>query len=215
MANIDKSDLTKVIDFAEAQANSKSYQDLELIRSLEIQFLEDNMSRVNKIIGLQSSSSEPSVRKRHLLLGLLSSSDNGPMQVADVGGGNGYMRDWAYGIIDNEKMTWSVFESKQISTSYKQLQTNLNIDFKGIEEFNTSQEFDLTILSGVLQYLGNWDQILQIALGNSKNVLIMRTPVIEASEHQFYIQKNNSGIYGSSKSSWPFIMFSKRNQVAQ
>jgi putative methyltransferase (TIGR04325 family) len=209
MANIENADLTRVIDFIEAQANSNSYQDPELIRNLESQFREESVNRVNRIIGMKSVGFEPSVRKQQLLLGLLSSLGHGKMQVADVGGGNGYMRDWAYGIIDNDNLKWSVFESVQVASSYKKFQKNLNIEFKGIDEFNSTQEFDLTILSCVLQYLSNWEQILETALGNSKSVLIMRTPIIDVDQHQFYIQQNKSGIYGRSQSSWPFIMFSK------
>lgn len=37
----------------------------------------------------------------------------------------------------------------------------------------------------------------------------MRTPVIEANEHEYFIQTNKTDVYGKSPSSWPFIMFSK------
>jgi putative methyltransferase (TIGR04325 family) len=209
MANLHESELANVSNFAEARANSKSYQDPELVNNLGIQFQENKKYRINKIINLQSSMPEPTVRKQNLLLGFLMSLNCEGMKVADIGGGNGYMRDWVYGIIENERLNWSVFESDQIATSYSEFEKDLNLKFKSLDEFKTTEDFDLTIFSCVLHYLSNWDEILETALNNSKNVLIMRTPIIESKNHKYYIQTNNTDIYAKSQSSWPFIMFSK------
>ena len=209
MAHLTSSELTKVRSFIEAQKNSKSYQDPELVENLTAQFRDKKSSRLEQLINLQSSISKPSIRKSHLLLGFLMSTSHLSMSVADIGGGNGYMRDWIYGIIENEKLSWTVYESDEIVSSYKMFEENLNLKFMPLENFNPAQDFDLTILSCVLQYLGNWEEILDKVLKNSKNVLIMRTPVIEANEHEYFIQTNKSDIYGKSHSSWPFIMFSK------
>jgi putative methyltransferase (TIGR04325 family) len=209
VANLHKSELSNVNNFAEAQSNSKSYQDPELVKNLGIQFQENKKTRINKIINLQSSVSEPTIRKQHLLTGFLLSLNYENMKVADVGGGNGYMRDWVYGIIENKNLNWSVFESNQIANSYSKFETDLNLNFRALDEFKSTENFDLTIFSCVLHYLNNWDEILETALNNSKNVLIMRSPIIESEDHRYYIQTNNTDIYAKSQSSWPFIMFSK------
>lgn len=209
MAHLNRSDLTKVQSFAEAQKNSKSYQDPELVKNLTDQYRDKKSSRIEQLINLQSSISGASIRKSHLLLGFLMSTNHLSMNVADIGGGNGYMRDWIYGIVENEKLSWTVYESEEIVSSYKMFEEDLNLKFIPLEDFNPTQDFDLTILSCVLQYLSNWEEVLDKVLKNSKNVLIMRTPVIEANEHEYFIQTNKTDIYGKSNSSWPFIMFSK------
>lgn len=209
MAHLTRFDLTKVRSLEEAQKHSKSYQDLELVKNLADQFQDMNASRLKKLNSLQSSISAASIRKNHLLLGFLMSTNQLAINIADIGGGNGYMRDWVYGIVENEKLSWTVYESKGICSSYNTYEENLNLKFIPLEEFNPTRDLDLTILSCVLQYLSNWEEILEKVLNNSKNVLIMRTPIIESSEDEYFIQTNNDDIYGKSKSSWPFIMFSK------
>jgi len=131
------------------------------------------------------------------------------MTVADVGGGNGYMRDWVYGIHDKDKLNWHIYESDTIAAAYSKHQEDLNISFRPLGEFGSSTKYDLTILSSVLQYLSNWREILETAMSNSKNVLIMRTPVTDSVAHSYFIQRNNTEVYAKSQSSWPLILFSK------
>ena len=209
MGHLNESDLTSVRDFEEGKLNSKSYQDPELVVDFEEQFIKNKESRINRIDALESSTSELATRKRHLLLGFLLSIDQNSMNVADIGGGNGYMRDWVYGIFDKEKLNWDVYESEDIAAAYKKHEDGLNIRFRPLTEFSSSAKYDLTILSSVLQYLSNWCEILESAMENSRNVLIMRTPMTPAAKHAYYIQRNNTDVYAKSKSSWPLILFSK------
>lgn len=45
--------------------------------------------------------------------------------------------------------------------------------------------------------------------------LLMRVPLINSSEHPFFVQTPGSGLYLDSNASWPFRMFSRRKFMSK
>jgi putative methyltransferase (TIGR04325 family) len=210
MGNLVESDLTPVGNWAEAQFKSKGYQDSSLAGDFLKKFIDDLPVRIFNNNLTVPFSEKFSLRRIHLLFGFLTATENKEnMNVADVGGGNGYMYDWVKQAKLGANLNWTVYESKTIAENYMAASIGLNIAFSELKQFNAEKKFDLTIISCALQYLENWEEVLVTASKNSNYILIMRTPTVLSPEHKYFIQKNNTGIYGKSSSSWPFIMFSK------
>jgi putative methyltransferase (TIGR04325 family) len=210
MADLTQDDLEPVNSWSDARILSKGYQDEALVRNLTAQFKHDLPLRVANNKVKVPVSEQFSVRRMHLLMGFfISARRKSSMRVADIGGGNGYMFDWVSQSNSGLDLDWTVYESEAIATNYKASGIGLEIDFSQLVNFSQNQIFDLSIISCSLQYLEDWEEILRIAGENSKHILIMRTPLAPIPAHKFFIQKNDTGIYGASQSSWPFTMFSK------
>lgn len=206
MSKIRIEELKLVSDWEEALLLSRSYTDPALVVSLTKQFRSDVAARLSGVDRKMET-----VRKCHLLLGWNFScfGVNRP-KVADIGGGNGYMFDWIKSAHPSISPHWVVFESKEIAEAYEKFSADLGISFAASTSFNDSCEFDLTIISGTMQYLENWEDVLETAFINSKYVLLMRTPLIDSDEHQVFVQTPGSGLYTDSNASWPIRMFSRK-----
>jgi hypothetical protein len=106
----------------------------------------------------------------------------------------------------NNKINCDVYETTEIAQGYKTFGKELAINFLDIE-FLGFKEYDLILISGTSQYVENWREILQISSMLASNTQIMRLPLSPASKNSFYIQHNETGVYGLSHASYPFIMF--------
>ena len=120
------------------------------------------------------------------------------------------MSDWIKSAYPLAFPNWTVFESKEIAEAYQIMSAGLGVSFSSSTSFTNSSEFDLTIISGTLQYLDNWEEILLTAFTTSRYVLLMRLPLIDSVEHQVFIQTLRSGLYFDSNASWPLRMFSRK-----
>lgn len=210
MANLTQDDLQPVTSWSEARTLTKGYQDEALVRNLTSQFKHELPLRIANNKVKVPISEQFSVRRMHLLMGFfISARSKNSMRVADIGGGNGYMFDWISQSNYELTLDWTVYESEAIATNYKASGIDLEIGFSQLVNFSQNQKFDLSIISCSLQYLEDWEEVLRIAGENSSHILIMRTPLVPTPTHKFFIQKNDTGIYGASQSSWPFTMFSK------
>jgi putative methyltransferase (TIGR04325 family) len=210
MANLTKEDLVGVASWAEAQAMSKGYEDEALVTDFLEQFIHDLPQRVMENRLCAPVTQEFSLRRLHLILGFLTAiQQKNDVCIADIGGGNGYMFDWITQSQPKYSLDWTVYESSAVARNYMEFGKSLGINFSDLTNFNEERKFDLTVISCALQYLENWEEVLTTAGRNSENILIMRAPLVRSSEHRFFIQKNNVGLYGKSQSSWPFIMFSR------
>jgi putative methyltransferase (TIGR04325 family) len=109
--------------------------------------------------------------------------------------------------LDN-KINYDVYETKEIAQGYKKIGKELAINFLDIECLGF-KKYDLILISGTLQYVENWRGLLQISSMLANNAQIMRLPLSPASKNSFYIQHNETGVYGLSHASYPFIMFSR------
>ena len=154
------------------------------------------------------------VRKCHLLLGwTFSCGGISEPHIADMGGGNGYMFDWIMSAYPSISPRWTVFESQEVAIAYSQAWAGTGISFLPSFEFSTKLKFDLTIISCTLQYLENWEEILETAFTNSKFVLLMRVPLINAEENMVYVQNPTGGSYQDTNASWPIRFFSRNKFV--
>jgi putative methyltransferase (TIGR04325 family) len=219
MSNIDENELLEVQNWQEAQERSKGYIDGDLIKSLLIQFKNELPGRAilnHRERGRGEGRERESVRKCHLLLGWCFScvGVQNP-QIADIGGGNGYMFDWIISAYPSASPKWTVFESQEVASAYSQASVGARVSFLPSSEFGTKVNFDLTIISCTLQYLENWDEILETALFNSKFVLLMRIPLISAKQNMVYVQTPRSGLYQDTNASWPIRFFSRDKFISK
>ena len=206
MSNIDEGELYEVRNWQEAQERSKSYVDSNLIKSLLLQFKNELPMRT-----ILRNRKRESVRKCHLLLGWgFSCLGVQNPQIADLGGGNGYMFDWIMSAYPLASPSWTVFESQEVANAYSQASVGAEVSFLPSFEFSTEVNFDLTIISCTLQYLENWEEILETAFTNSEFVLLMRVPLIDAAENMVYIQTPAGGLYQDTNASWPIWFFARK-----
>lgn len=118
------------------------------------------------------------------------------------------MADWIRHGFPNTKVDYSVFETTEIAEGYNKLGKELDIKFLDANEFG-EKSYDLVMISGTLQYIENWKEILTLSSQITKNVLLMRLPITDTDDHKFLIQNANSEVYGLSHASWPIIFFSR------
>jgi putative methyltransferase (TIGR04325 family) len=206
MSNISQDELEVVNSWAKALEGSKGYNDKSLVLNLIEQFRLNLPSRL-----IKNSNTNLSQRQIHLLLAFLkvcSSVEGEVVSVADIGGGNGYMHDFLRDHNLNTKINYDVYETQEIARGYKKFGKELGISFLDIEYLGL-KKYDLILISGTLQYVENWREILQISSMLASNTQIMRLPLSPASKNSFYIQHNETGVYGLSHASYPFIMFSR------
>jgi hypothetical protein len=161
MSNIQVDELKLVRSWEEGLSLSRSYIDNQLILSLTKQFQND----LGKLF-ISNNRQMETVRKCHLLLAWnFSCLGVSRPRIADIGGGNGYMFDWIKSAYPSIVPNWIVFESKEIAVAYQSFSAGLAISFAPSTSFTKSSDFDLTIISGTIQYLDNWEEILETAFG--------------------------------------------------
>lgn len=210
MADMVDRDLQATTSWAEAESKSKGYDDRVLSENLLQEFVKNLPTRNLEKSSVHLPVGDFSLRRLHLILGFRLAAQGGNfMKVADIGGGNGYMYDWIEQSFPGFDLDWTVYESQLIAENYSKFGSSLGITFSDLKTLDSEEKFDLSIFSCVLQYLKNWDETLLKASKNSRYILVMRAPVVQSLRHNFFVQKNDSGVYGKSESSWPFIMFSK------
>jgi putative methyltransferase (TIGR04325 family) len=207
MSNIEVAELKLVRNWQEAVSKSRSYVDSNLVESLTQQLQNDLVNRSSPI-----SREMETVRKSHLLLGWSFSciGITNP-KIADIGGGNGYMFDWIKSAYPLVNPNWIVFESKEIAEAYQMYSAGLGISFASSTPLDKTLHFDLTIISCTLQYLDNWEDVLEAAFIASKYVLLMRMPLIHSNQHKVYVQTPGHGLYVDTSASWPIRLFSRKD----
>lgn len=211
MSNIEVAELSLVSNWEEAESLSKSYIDSALVARLTEQFENDLVKRL-----CSADRQMETVRKCHLLLGYqFSCAGIVRPNVADIGGGNGYMFDWIKSAHPSISPNWTVFESKEIAEAYQMLSAGLGITFAQSSQFSNACKFDSTIISCAIQYLKNWEDVLETAFATSKFVLLMRVPLIDSGEHQVFVQTPGTGLYLAQNASWPLRMFSRQKFMSK
>ncbi len=207
MANLRENDLEPVSSWSEAVLNSKGYTDESLVADLIEQFKTNALERRGGLSG------NPTIfltqRQTHLLLAFLKLLDSKEVySVGDFGGGNGYMCDFLRTTNPNTKIIYDVYETTEIAEGYTKFIKELEINFLDAKNWG-KKNYDMVIISGTLQYIENWEEILAVSSQITKNILLMRLPLTDAKDHKYFIQHNNSGIYHLSRAKWPIILFSK------
>jgi putative methyltransferase (TIGR04325 family) len=199
-------ELCEVASWSEALEKSSGYSDPQLVDRLTTQFRDDLAKRYKNI-----SNEKWSTRRCHLVLGWdLSCGNELNSNIADFGGGNGYMFDWIKSTFPSASPQYTVYELPEIANAYQKIESNLGISFLPNNLFDHTLKLDLTILSCTLQYLENWEQLLILALKISRFVLVMRLPLIESNSDRIFIQQPPRGVYKQSIASWPIRYISRQ-----
>lgn len=105
---------------------------------------------------------------------------------------------------------WNVFESKEISAAYQLNKGTLPIDFIENVESNYPKEIDFALLSCFIQYVDDWNKVIESLHDRSRYILLMRVPLIPSEGHREFVQHLQSGVYGKSEASWPIRFFSEK-----
>ena len=205
MASMSKDELQPVNSWLEAVQNSKGYEDKSLLLDLIREFKANLYNRLssNLITNL-------SQRQIHLLLAFLkiSPARGGVVSIADIGGGNGYMCDFLRVNNPDIKIIYDVYESIGIAEGYNKFGKELEINFLDIKAFG-QKKYDLVLISCTLQYIKDWKEVLATSSKIAENILLMRLPLTDASEDNFFVQHSHAGVYGLSRASWPITLFSR------
>jgi putative methyltransferase (TIGR04325 family) len=205
MANLSEDELQPVSSWLDAVYNSKGYQDKSLVVDLIEKFKVNLPIRLsnNPIFSLNQ-------RQTHLLLAFLKIMPGSKfVSIGDFGGGNGYMFDFLRDSNPGIKIIYDVYETTEIAKGYSNFGKKLEINFLDKNKFGEKQ-YDLIIISCTLQYANDWKEVLALSSRIAKNVLLMRLPLTDADEHNFFIQLNNSDVYSLLNTSWPIVLFSKK-----
>jgi len=205
MTHLDESNLIEYGSWDEAVLNSKGYEDPKLIEFFKKQFkssIENRLAQSGDV-----GTSAISERELHIRLAWLSTVGKfSEVKCADIGGGNGYMADWISRMALRQNVSWNVLDSPMIVNAYSSEGAGLGINFVNLTIESMSEQYDIAIISGTLQYLKNWEQVLEKIGSNSKFVVLMRTPFTIESEDRYFVQKT---VYGDVVASIPHIFFSK------
>ena len=138
MSNLTESDLIAVGTWAEALTKSKGYQDSALAEDFLEQFISDLPLRMLNNNSKVPFSEKFSLRRIQLLFGFLTAVKNKKdVNIADVGGGNGYMYDWIKQAKIGINLNWTVYESKNMAENYMTASAGLGITFSELKHFNT------------------------------------------------------------------------------
>lgn len=155
-----------------------------------------------------------------LLLALVLASRNGSINVLDVGGalGSHYFQNAQF-LKDNYDITnisWNIVEQKKYIEIGKQFLASEELKFHlSIADYKkNSRNIDIIILSSVLAYIENIDEIIaKVVDSGARFIIIDRTLVLEESKEDIIcVQTVPDVIY---KASYPCRIFSKEKLISR
>jgi putative methyltransferase (TIGR04325 family) len=151
-----------------------------------------------------------------VLAGLLEvAAQEGELRVLDFGGSLGSLfwqhREFFSGI----RVSWGVIEQPAFVAMGSTLSQDSVGFFPSVTEYLSSSTPHVILLSSVLQYLPNPEQILQELLATPANTLIIdRTPISDSLSNTPCLQVVPQHIYSGSYPAWVFSSTWLRNQLA-
>lgn len=131
------------------------------------------------------------------------------LDVADVGGGNGYMASMARQRMQFQRFQWTIFESKAVSDSYQRFESESEVFWRENDEQYFDRVFDVAIISCTLHYLSEPQALLDFLSEKSQYLLLMRVPLVDEPEDIPTIQHPVDGIYASVNAHWPAWFLSR------
>lgn len=197
-----------------AEASSHGYEETALVERMAEKLRLGIPSRLATLKSLVPLG-HLNVRQQHLFTAWALTVGSFPnVNVADVGGGNGYYYDFlsqAFG--HNQRLSYLVFESDEIAGAYSRVGKLLPFQFcsSSDEAQKLISEFHLVICSGVLHYLEYPHK--ELGSYSSEYAVIMRLPLIPGEQDEFYVQNIQSPDYGTA--SWPIRLFSRAKFMAE
>ncbi len=147
-----------------------------------------------------------------LALAMVRSSGSGrgaPVRVADVGGGNGYLREVANYALGAYPIHWTVFETPAIAEAYDRLPHREGLQWRAVDGLSEDEHFDLAIFSCSLNYMPRPIEALQLWGSSARHVLIMRLPLVDGPDDVPTVQRIADGAYGDRGASWPSWFLSR------
>jgi putative methyltransferase (TIGR04325 family) len=205
MANISKETFFRCDSYNQAKKQSQGYEDGVLLDSLVA-----NIKRNSPWKDLDKNISYIEHRQLELLCALMRVACENPsknLNVADVGGGNGYLAMAPKTHLPMINWNWTAFESNSVSDSYIQFQEESGIKWKRANDIEDIYEIGLFSCS--LQYMESPFKVLERFALKCKYLIIMRLPLLNSSNHIITKQTFDEGIYQEANASFPAWFFSE------
>ena len=207
MAHSGENEFTACETWQQAVQISIGYEDPHLVSNLVSQLRNHSPWKMDR-----SSDKYLDERSLQLLYALqLVAAHVGPeIRVADIGGGNGYMAYSAKQQLGYIHWDWTVFESPTVAAAYRIFESEASIKWRPNLAEEYSSNYDVAILSCVLQYIEDPYSLLEATASRSQYVLILRLPLVSFSDTDLCsVQRPQGGVYEESRASWPCWFFSR------
>jgi len=194
-------------NWEQAQHESQGYEAIDLVTALTTRAeLDHPWSQIKDRLYLQA-------REIELLNALqtiaLLSGNSQILDVADVGGGNGYMAAVARQFMPSLQFPWTVFESGSVANSYQRFEPEADIFWKENSEQNFDHVFDVAIISCALHYIPEPHTLLNFLSTTSRYLLLMRLPLVDDPADIPTIQRPSDGLYATVNAQWPAWFLSR------
>jgi len=184
----------------QAQNESTGYEEPDLVAALTGRAqLERSWEKVNEKFYLQAREIE--LLNALQMVALLSGSPK-TLDVADVGGGNGYMAAVARQYMTMQQFQWTVFESNAIANAYQSLEPE-DVSWRENRVQNYDHQFDVGVVSCALNYFARPYDQLEFLSTRNRYLIAMRLPLVPEIEDIATIQRPDEGIYSTVSAQWP------------
>ena len=211
-------DLTQFDDiggsWGAAQAQSSGYDANEIL--VKVQASTEAVLRGEAAFERDGVAFGSSEYRWPVLTGLLEvAAREGELKVLDFGGSLGSLYWQHRKFFTGMKVSWGVVEQPSFVTAGKELDQNSVDFFPSITDYLKSETPNVVLLSSVLQYLTNPEQILQELLSTPANTIILdRTPMSAAVSNIPCLQAVPQHIYAGSYPAWVFSKDWLQTQLA-
>jgi len=209
MATIKQETFIRCENYQEAQKQSRGYEDTNLIDNL--------VKNIKKNPPWETANNPPNyIEYRQLellsaLMRIFCENLSITINVADIGGGNGYLAMAPKENLPMISWNWTVFESDKVVSSYVQFEEESGIKWKRANDIEDTYEIGLFSCS--LQYMESPFQILKSFSSKCKYLIIMRLPLLNSSNHIITRQTFNEGIYQKTNACFPAWFFSEEKFI--
>jgi putative methyltransferase (TIGR04325 family) len=137
------------------------------------------------------------------------SNESRPYRILDVGGGGGDYYFYFQRFIPGLQFNWTVLETKTFAQAFEN-RTNEQISWIDTVD-DLKPDYDIVLMSGVLQYIEDWNYMLGKAASVSNFVILNRLPLRQGRDDRVALQRNR---YGKTRNSYPAHFFSESKFLA-
>ena len=198
---------TRKASWEQASLESGGYEETDLVSTLTARAAEERpWTQVIESAYVQGREMEL-IHALQTVVSFLKNPET--LDVADVGGGNGYMAAIARHRMHFQRFQWTIFESKAVSDSYQRFESESEILWMENVERNFDRVVDIAIVSCTMHYLSEPHALLNFLSTKSQYLLLMRVPLVDEPEDIPTIQSPNDGIYAQVNAHWPAWFLSR------
>ena len=130
-------------------------------------------------------------------------------RILDVGGGGGDYYFYFQKFIPGLQLNWTVLETKTFAESFKSGTTD-QISWIDSVDF-LEPAYDIVLMSGVLQYIEEWNYVLETVAKVSNFMILNRLPLTPSNDDRVALQRSK---YGKMRNSYPAHFFSESKFLA-